>query len=64
MKSVSRFEILDGTMELKKTNAMQQLHFVLLIIPKFRPGFQWFDLVSLFNGVSIFVGYLLPNPSF
>ena len=23
----------------------------------------WFDLVSLFNGISVFVGYLIPKPS-
>ena len=23
----------------------------------------WFSLVSLFNGISIFVGYLMPKPS-
>ena len=26
--------------------------------------FVWFSLVSLFNGISTFVGYLTPNPSF
>ena len=24
----------------------------------------WFGLVSLFNGISTFVGYLMPKPSF
>ena len=27
-------------------------------------GLVWFGLVSLFNGISTFVGYLMPKPSF
>ena len=25
-------------------------------------GIKWFGLVSLFNGISTFVGYLMPKP--
>ena len=25
-------------------------------------GMVWYGLVSLFNGISTFVGYLIPNP--
>ena len=27
-------------------------------------GLVWFGLVSLFNRLSTFLGYLMPNPSF
>ena len=27
------------------------------------PGFVWFGLVSLFNDISTFVGYLMPKSS-
>ena len=29
---------------------------------KMSEGFIWFGLVSLFNGISTFVGYLMPKP--
>ena len=28
-----------------------------------KPGLVWFVLVYLFNGISTFVGYLMPKPS-
>ena len=29
-----------------------------------KPNLVWFGLVSLFNGISTFVGYLMPKSSF
>ena len=36
------------------------LDFFFLIFPF--TEFVWFSLVSLFHGISTFVGYLMPNP--
>ena len=31
---------------------------------RFHQVFVWFGLVSLFNGISTFMGYFMPKPSF
>ena len=35
---------------------------VCMKIPAPADKFDWFGLVSLFNGISTFVGYLMPKP--
>ena len=35
----------------------------VLSLIRFNKDIIWFGLVSLFNGISIFMGYLMPNPS-
>ena len=43
----------------------QRYFFSKILTAKPNPqylGFVWFRLVSLFNGISTFIGYLMPKP--
>ena len=47
----------------KKTKKKKDLFFQIMSNFKIN-YYSWFSLVSLFNGVSTFVGYLMPKQSF
>ena len=46
----------------QKAGAQNILKFDLKMADIFTLSVDWFGLVSLFNGISTFVDYLMPNP--
>ena len=56
-------DLLEVIDDLEMNNERKSRKFVL-VAQHDDDGLVWFGLVSLFNGISTFVGYIIPKPSF